>query len=239
MTENKPKLTCYTTLFSNWDFLKNTGVLSNERIEEIKCFCADDQYVPAKLEDGRVIQDWCVHKPTGKIFNKFAMESSEHYRNVEILSEILSVDEINSINERANDIISREQNRRKYEKATKVLEKDYAGPVYSEKISWYNEGYFESLTDFYDTVNAQKEETEENNETFIKPTYVWACKEKPSCYIHLSDVLENASQDAHEDFDTNDLQGLAELSAAIDKFNKLNEDNVTYYPDYSKVVILE
>lgn len=227
------QLHCYTTLFSNWDFLKDSSVLSNERLEEVKLFCAADQYVPAQLIDGREIKDWWVHKPTCLVFNKHAMEHAEHYRNTEILSEFLTDDEVAAINSRADSIISAQQDQKRFEKAEKLKEEDWNGPVYCDSLG-YNEGYFNDLNDLHEYLEGW--EDDEGDKSIIE--FVWTCEVNPSCVLNVDSILESATEEAHESFDYRDLHGLDELRAAVDKFNKLNENEVSWVPNFKKCVIL-
>ena len=118
----------------------------------------------------------------------------------------------------------------RFEKAVKLTEWD--GWVFCEGCG-YQDGFFPSLSDFDDWL----EDIEEEGLAPIK--YVWACK--PIHFVHasLDNVVDSVIDQAYEDFDTDDLSGLDELKAAIQKFNEANKDCVSYEPDYSKVILLE
>jgi hypothetical protein len=78
----------------------------------------------------------------------------------------------------------------------------------------------------------------DHEETDEKPKYVWACRENHFALADVRDITDRIADEAYEDFDLNDLKGLEELKAAIDKFNEANRDVVSYEPDYSTAILL-
>lgn len=117
--------------------------------------------------------------------------------------------------------------RMQFDKARKI---EYDGGwVYWEGIG---QNYFESLEDLLEQIE---------DEELEKPEYVWACKSIQFARLHLSSVLEQIEScgDAYEDFDSDDLHGISVLAAAINEFNELNKDIVSYQPDYTKAIILK
>ncbi len=72
------------------------------------------------------------------------------------------------------------------------------------------------------------------------PEYVWAAK--PTTVIQGLDVASVVEHriEAHgwEDMDDNDLNGVAELQAALDKFEEANATVKSYWPDYTTAILL-
>lgn len=68
------------------------------------------------------------------------------------------------------------------------------------------------------------------------PKYAFGTKLEP-VNLDLDCILENACED-HAEGVEDMLEGVSELRAAIDKFNKDNLDVGSYYPDYKTVVKL-
>lgn len=118
--------------------------------------------------------------------------------------------------------------RDRFSKAEKLAE--WKGWVWDpEGRGWKLDGFSESVEEFLEYLEDQEQEI---------PEYVWACK--PVQFVHgeLADITDKIIDNAYEDFDVNELDGLWELKAAIEKFNELNKDVVSYEPDYSKAVLL-
>lgn len=221
----------YYQILENPANLKGTGLFTDERLEQIASWVADDQFEPAKLASGKVIPEWYSHKITGQIFNDYAMTGGKSYRNKQVLDILLDGEEIRKFNEYANESYSKANDARRFEKAEKISKESYTGWVYCEGAG-YNEGYFESIQDFEDWL-------ENDNDEGLDVEYVWACNEHPCLNINASDIIGGGTQEAYEDFDSSDLEGVEEFKNAVEKFMKLNEGLVSYTPDYSKVILLK
>lgn len=116
----------------------------------------------------------------------------------------------------------------RFEKAKKLTEWD--GWVYLEGTG--SDGYSESLDDFWDNWENDHAEGDE------KPKYVWSCKKNHFAVADVSDITDRICESAYSDFDPDDLNGLDDLKAAIDKFNEANKDVVSYEPDYDVAILL-
>lgn len=127
--------------------------------------------------------------------------------------------------DRANQAKKEEE---RFEKARKLTEWD--GWVYLDGTG--NNGYSESISDFWDNWESDHDEADE------KPAYVWACKENHFAVVDISYITDRIDDDAYEDFNTDGLKGLEELKAAIEKFNEANKDVVSYEPDYGIAILL-
>jgi hypothetical protein len=116
----------------------------------------------------------------------------------------------------------------RFEKAEKKTEWD--GWVYLEGTG--RDGYSESVEAFWDNWECAAAADDE------KPKYAWACKKNFFAVADVSDITERIADNGYEDFDPDDLNGLDDLKAAIEKFNEANKDVVSYEPDYSIAILL-
>lgn len=211
--------------------LTGTGLFSDERLTEIASYVNENAFEPAKLYDGRIIPNWFCNKITVQIFNDFSMTGGKSHRNKEVLNKLLTPEEIEKFNKYANDLYSQENEKCKFEKAEKLDKASYSGWVYCEGAG-YNEGFFESVGDFEDWLG------DENDNEELAPEYVWACNERLCLNISAHEIIENGSQEAYEDFDVDDLEGVEEFEKAVNSFMEKNKRHVTYTPDYSRVILL-
>lgn len=116
----------------------------------------------------------------------------------------------------------------RFQKAKKVTEWD--GWVYLDGTG--RDGFSESVAEF-------RENWEDDHECDELPEYVWACKQNHFAVADVSDITERIADNAYEDFEPDDLNGLDELKSAIEKFNEANKDIVSYEPDYNIAVLLK
>lgn len=233
------KLTCFSNITDDFAVLKDSGILTNERIDEIKSWVAPEAFEPVKLASGKVLEGWRLHTLTSKMYNESNFKDGwgKNYIYRQIFEDLLTGEEIEKINKRANSIWSAKQDAAQYEKAEKVFLNDYSGWFYSETHP-YNNGYFEDIDEYLDYICEEQDNLPDGKIELTGSDYVWAAKSRPVCYIDLDSVLENATQDVYEDFEIGSLKGLEELKNAIDIFNELNKDNVVYEQDTKKVILL-
>lgn len=118
-----------------------------------------------------------------------------------------------------------QKERERFEKAEKVTE--WSGPVFCEGVG-YNEGFAGCIEDLLDDVEPED-----------MPEYVWTCLSRPSCELDYDSIIENATSDAHEEFDPGILDGAEELKAAIEKFNEQNKGYVSWEPDFTKALLIQ
>lgn len=220
----------YSNIFNHWDYLKDSGILSNERIDEAKRFVSPETFGPAKLEGGGVIIDWILHKPTGLLINDWQYKNLTHCMYNSIFEKFFTDDEVEKLNKDANRIWRKKEDERRFSIAEKIKEENWDGPVYWEGMG--DDGYFRDIDDFRESIY------EWDEEGYPYPEYIWACKEVPSCFIDFDDILDRATEDAYDDFDFNDIEGGKELEKAINIFNKLNSHLVSWEPNFKKVILL-
>lgn len=117
-------------------------------------------------------------------------------------------------------------------KAVKVSDADYSGPVFSDDLVGYNDGYFLDTGEFaslwgdhvaYETVSGDM------------PCYVWACNEHPF-RVDAEDVLSGLD-DCYEDAwnDVVDQKGIEDFISAWNAKQTI----VSWEVDYSRVVVLD
>lgn len=226
------KLYFYTKIFKNWHYLQDTGLLSKERIEQAIQFSSNENFGPVKLEGGNTIKNWVIHYPTKRMFHEDEYKKDSYIIYNTIYEDFFTEDEIEKLNKSASRIWSAKIEQQRFELAEKISQKDWLGPVYSEGHG-YNDGYFESVDDFCDTIADDYWGVD-----FEYPKYLWACDEISICSIDLTRVIENTCQDAHDEFDSNDLEGWDELEKAVETFNELNKHLVNWNINYKKAIIL-
>lgn len=223
----RPRISCFSNILEKPENLEKTELFSPERMAEIRDFISDDKFGPVHLQNNKEIPGWICHLETGQMWgeNYFWRGAGKSFVLTRVLEHYLSDAEIELINKRANEAFSRAQDKKLFEEARKVKPEDWSGRVF------WNDEYFESVDDFID---AREDEDEE------LPDYIWAVDdEKPVVNLDLDSILETFTSDAYEDFDAGDLEGREELSAAIEKFNKVNEGFKSWGCSHKIAVVLK
>jgi hypothetical protein len=116
----------------------------------------------------------------------------------------------------------------RFAKSEKV--ETWDGPVWADGCG-NSDGFFTDMDDFLDWTHCR-----EPGE--VVPPYVWACDKKPVVSLDINHILENATQEAYEDFSYSDLTGIKELEAAMTTFCEINKDVVVWVPNYKKAVLV-
>ncbi len=228
--KTKPKsLTIYSDILSNLLKLNDLGVLPNERLAEAEDLVALDRFSPAKLHDGRELKDLIVHDPSLTTWNKGILDDKHYswnYLRAELLGKhFFTEDEIDRLNKYANTIWTAQCEKSRFEKARKLKEDEYDGPVYD------GGRYYANIEEFRDCFEGNSEEGDE------LPEYLWTCTVRPMVNIDLGDILERVGEDI-EDFDIGSLSGVKELKVAIKAFNEANKDQESWLYKNDEVVIL-
>ena len=116
--------------------------------------------------------------------------------------------------------------RRKLTAATITAE--YNGPVYADGVRGeWGEGYSSDIYNLRQSCDDYEDEV---------PAYCWPCTGKP-LRLDVGDIIETACEEHHEDA-ADQIVGYDDLRAAIERFNAA-QTCVTYYPDYSRIIILD
>lgn len=111
----------------------------------------------------------------------------------------------------------------KFEAAAKSAE--YDGPFYCDGLG---EEFFRDIESLEDTLEFEA----------VRPLYVWCCNKLPVVKLDVNDILDGLCDDAYEDFDPDDLDGIDDLRAALVRFNAANEGVTKWEPDYSRARLL-
>jgi hypothetical protein len=112
--------------------------------------------------------------------------------------------------------------RERFEKATKIPYAEYKGEMVMDGDDYFND--LEEVLDRY--LDGQE------------PEYVWACEDVGCPKANIDNIVENMLENMWEDADINDLNGVAELEAAVEAFNKANESIRVYIPDYTTAILI-
>ena len=115
------------------------------------------------------------------------------------------------------------QEAERFEKATKIKSSEYTG----DHVMCGDKFYYSVMDAIDQYLDGQE------------PEYVWACKEHGLPKVDLEDVTCNILDNMWEDADESDLNGIEELQAALDAFNKANESIQLWEPDYSIAILVE
>lgn len=113
-----------------------------------------------------------------------------------------------------------------YAAAEKIKAADWKGPVWCDTNT--NDGFFPNVEDLVEHFDGDE-----------LPEHVFACTSHPVCCLDYDRIIEDATQEAYEDWTSESLDGEAELTAALDAFNEKNKDNVFWKVDYTRAVVLD
>jgi hypothetical protein len=116
----------------------------------------------------------------------------------------------------------------RFERAEKLT--DWDGWVYDEGSG--RNGYHQSVADLLEFYEDEERQP---------PEYVWACDSTAFATLGIDRVKDWILDggDAYEDFDPDDLNGLEELSRALEKFNEANAAVLSYHPNYKRAVLVQ
>lgn len=111
----------------------------------------------------------------------------------------------------------------RYAKAQKLTSWD--GPVFD------GDRFHEDLEAFF-----ENQEYVDHEEPSDRPAYVWACHVRPTVQCDVQEMIESIEwPEGQEDAE---LEGRAELDAAVEAFNQLNSQHKSWDPDYTRAVVL-
>lgn len=205
--------------------IQESGLLSPERMAEVTagitarispCFDSEGKELQGSKiadlgEEGRIL------------FARCEDASAVEYMRRTILPAVLTESELDLVNEDCINARETEKSALAYSKAEKVESWDGG--------AFLGDQFFSSMDDLCDHLECTGEEW---------PEYVWAAYSEPVIRpIDVSEVVENEISDrGWEDMDMNDLNGVSDLQAALDKFVQANATVLAYHPDYSKAVLM-
>lgn len=220
----KRQLNIYSDIMGNLTKLLGLGVISDERITEAAEFVDFSRFKPAVLADGRKLANLVVHDVDENVYFNQALTDRPHIVQKMLLESFFSDEEIASLNENASYELRQKRERESFEKAAKVPEDEYSGPVSDDDNYW-------------GSVDEYREEREDEEEEVRD--YLWACEVKPTVLLSWRKVSELTTDDeVPEDWDGSEIKGMDELKAAVEAFNKKNEGYTTWQYTTKIAVIL-
>lgn len=207
------------------DQIKESGLLSPERMAQVSS-AIDARIVPCCLPDGKALKNAFVADQGEEGRFVYARCDSPHaveYMRRCCLPAVLTAEELELINETCLEARSAEMDKERFAKAKKVEAWDGG--------AWLGDRYFDTMDDLCDHLACEGDEW---------PEYVWAAKPQTVISsLDVSDVVEHQICDlGWEDMDTGDLNGVAELQTALDKFVEANASVVSYRPDYGTAILM-
>lgn len=118
----------------------------------------------------------------------------------------------------------------RFEKAEKVPEVEYTGPVYWEDGHGPQDGFFRSIEDLRDYIGDDDHDL---------PEWVWACTER-GIKFSAEDMLENELSEHYEDaYEDIGREGEQALQDVLDKWVTEHASEIkSWDPDFSRVVIV-
>jgi len=208
------------------DQIKESGLLSPERYAVVEA-AVTARMLPCFYADGTQIPHAVVAR-TGATTGRIVAQPDENmvsYLRRLILPAVLTASELDTINEYCLAASCERRDAERFEKAEKLNSWD--GGVF------YGDEYHSSIEDLISNLA-----TGDEDDSF--PKYVWAAEGRQVVDgLTVSDVTENAiCNNGWEDMDSDDLNGGAELQAALDKFVEANASVISYQPDYTKAILL-
>lgn len=111
--------------------------------------------------------------------------------------------------------------RERFDAAVKINVSDYKGDMVN-----IGDKFYEEIEDAIDQFLPGQE-----------PEYVWACKNVGVPLADSDSIVENCLEGMWEDADARDLNGLAELDAALAAFNEANRSIRVFQPDYTTAIL--
>lgn len=228
MTQTKP------IFYLSLDQVRDSGLLSPERMAEIEAEIERRISVPLTV-DGQRIETARVAdlSPWPRLlYTRMDHDPNWMYIRREILAVVLTPEEREFLDKHALSAVAKARDAKRFAEATKVKDVDWLGGVF------FGDDYFASIDELYDkwAELVRYDEMGFNDH----PAYVWAAREQRVIHeLTVADVYENHIDDwGWEDMGAEDLDGVAELQAALDAFAKANEKIVSYVPDYRTAVLI-
>jgi hypothetical protein len=206
--------------------LKTSGILPSERMLKLERDI-ESRIEPVFLKSGKEVENArCLLVGDGKglLYPRLEHERDWEFMRREAIPLVLSSEELEYVNKHCWDGYLENQEASRFAKAEKVTEWD--GPVF------VGDTFYHSLHDAIDVCSDDEDGL---------PAYVWtASPHEVISGLDVASVVENRLDDAGwEDMSLDDLRGVQELQAALDAFEKANAEVLSYFPDYSKVVVLQ
>lgn len=121
-----------------------------------------------------------------------------------------------------SDAAQKIKDHQRFEKAETVDPETYDGPVAHPE----SDRYWENLDDFLSMTDTDE-----------RPEYLWCCTVSPVCTLDTDRIIEDATQEAYDGFDSDDLNGIKDLDEAIARFNEANSEVTKWEADWSRKIL--
>lgn len=201
-------------LYYSWPDIKKSGLLPPERIKELEnqiqnhfedVFDSSGKKLKGVksyylIEDGKKIS---------YIFNEKTYKASEDYYIRQILSILLTEEELKIIQDFCSKKLQAEIDEKYLKQAKTINISEYSGQFY------YNDKFFED----------EEELKEYLAEIDQNPEYVWAVRESIVFNVRAEDIISNEIENnGYENLEIDDFDGVQELQKALDSFKELNKN---------------
>lgn len=126
----------------------------------------------------------------------------------------------------------------RFEKATKISDDDYTGPVFNPN----NDEFYGDTWEMCDRLLDDRGEDESEDDAL--PSYVWACDLEPVLHVNVEQIIESACENAgpvfnEEYLEESAFEGVEEFKKAAQAFNDINAKLSLWVPDYSRAVLIK
>lgn len=233
-TDTAPLPSFYLSL----DQVRESQLLTPERMAAVEAEIESRISMPQDTE-GRPIETARLADMSPWPRLLFARLDHEHhweYMHRHLLAVVLTEEERKLLDRHALSAASSRRDKERFAKATKVSAADWKG--------WVTDGddYYESVDDYVDrwiSGMGYSLPTELTVDDF--PKYLWTAKpEQIIQATDVADVFENQMEDrGWEDCSVDDLEGVADLQAALDRFVAANAAIISHRMDYSTAILLD
>lgn len=223
MTKTKPHLS------DDWETIKGSCLLSSDRAAQIETEVAA-RTKPLVTSGGTVVANaHTLTYPDGKSYLVTVTDYADikwHQKN--LIAALLTPEEIEMLNDLASSRWAAQTEKARFEKATKISDRDYSGGV------WWGDEYFSEMEEMLDKLMWDCDDPEDI------PEYVWAVT--PTLVVSdlsVDDLLEHhIDNHGWEGMTPADLHETADLQAALNSFVEANKGVYSYLPDYKTAVVL-
>ncbi len=211
--------------------ITDSGLISPDRMAAIRADVESRISEPRTPQGGIITTAKLATFPDGTLllYPRMEHDPDGDFIRRELLAAILTPDELALVNKHCASGWSAANDARRFEKATKLDRWD----------GWVTDGerYAASVEEWLDD---HGDEIEDGAEETV-PLYLWvAVPERVITSRDVNDVFESQMCDrGWDEMSADDLNGVAELQAAIEAFVKANEGVVSYRMDPTRVVMLD
>lgn len=208
-----------------WEQIQESGLFSEDRLKEIGD-AIEARIKPIYLDGTRKIGDarfLDAGDGTGFIHSDMTKDHQWEYIRRSAVPLVLTEAELDTVNKLCMDAMHTRREKEQFEKAEKLT-------AWDEGV-FHGDTYHASIFDALDAIECDGED---------KPEYFWAADPRQVISgFDVAEVVQNQlEENGWEDMDTHDLNGVDDLQTALDAFTEANKGVTSYFPDYSKVILV-